>query len=104
MEKKINSFATTNYRRILGTNRLIETKKADGTTKMTYPNNLETLEKVNQKELYEEIIKRQVEFVNNIINSVDNPITKKYLYEPKMGKTKRGCAPKLYKDRIIDYL
>lgn len=87
-EKKINSFATTCYRYILGISKFDKVR------------NEEIYKKVGQEQLTEKIKRRQKNFIMNTLSLQNNDMIKKYLiYYPKKGKRKRGRAEKLYGDQ-----
>ena len=92
IKNKINSFATTCYRSILGISKFEKQK------------NEEILRRVNERELIKTVEERQKNFIIKTLNS-NETIIKRYLtYDPSFGITKRGRTQKLYKQYVKELL
>ena len=86
-ENKINSFATTCYRKIL------KISKFDRIT------NEEIYRRTNREPLLTRVKKRQIDFIQKTAGLEDTNLIKTYLvYSPKHGIKTKGRLPKLYSD------
>lgn len=84
-ENRINSFATTCYRYILGI------------SKRERKTNEEILNRVQREHLIEKIRLRQTNFIKDTLKLNDDELIKTYLiYEPKTGNKRKGRTPILY--------